>query len=119
MSMTRKPPSGLLSRYELQAQIRAAVSGYLLLAVSAVFLLHVAYQAIRLQVFDEVVAAVIGVLAVNCLLAIGLISAFVQPSGTYRFATTAAPTKRLMAADPSSGIQAHSALLASKDGINV
>jgi hypothetical protein len=110
----------LLSRYELQAQIRAAVSGYLLLAVSAVFLLHVAYQAIRLQVFDEVVAAVIGALAVNCVLAIGLIAAVARPAGAGEFVTSSASTRGQVAAiSNSSGIQTHSALVASKDGINV
>jgi len=99
MSMTRKPPSGLLSRYGFRGQIGAAVSGYLLLAVSAIFLLHVAYQAIHLQVFDEVVVAVIGALALNCLLAAGLIAAFARPAGRDQYGTNSISERWPIAAD--------------------
>jgi hypothetical protein len=54
----------------------AATSGYILLAASAVFLMNVLYQSFQAQVFDGVVAAMIGVVAVYCMLAFTLIAAF-------------------------------------------
>lgn len=91
------------------------MSGYLLLTASTIFLLHVAYQAIRLRVFDDVVAAVVGVLAINCLLALGLISGLGRHGQAATFMENIAP--EVSGRDDRPALPIHS--VASKDGINV
>jgi hypothetical protein len=61
---------------ERRRWLGGAMFGYILLAGSAVFLLNVVYQAIRFELFDGVAAAMIGVFAVYCSIAIVVIAAF-------------------------------------------
>ena len=53
-----------------------AASGVLILAASALLLINVVYRALQAQAFDQVVAAMIGVVAVYSLIGLLLIVAF-------------------------------------------
>jgi Na+/melibiose symporter-like transporter len=82
----------------------AATSGYILLAASAVFLMNVIYQSIQAQVFDGVVAAMVGVVAVYCMVAFTLIAAFSRHGDAESSATSTVqarePNLRLLEFDP-------------------
>ncbi|HEU0075095.1 MAG TPA: hypothetical protein VFS30_13915 [Dehalococcoidia bacterium] len=82
----------------------AATSGYILLAASAVFLMNVIYQSFQAQVFDGVVAAMIGVVAVYCMVAFTLIAAFSRhDDAEFSAASTVEPREsnlRLLEFDP-------------------
>ena len=63
------------------ARIGGQTSGYVLLAASFVFLVNVGMQALEAGVFDAVVAAMIGVVAVTAIVGVALIAAFSLPRG--------------------------------------
>jgi hypothetical protein len=57
------------------------LSGYILLAASAVFLANVAYQSLQAQVFDAVVAGMVGAVAITSTLGISLVAVFSHSAG--------------------------------------
>lgn len=67
---------------ELKLRVRLSggvVAGYLLFAATVMFLINIAYRAIQAQVFDNVVAAMVGVIFVHFLIALILVIAFDRP----------------------------------------
>jgi hypothetical protein len=50
--------------------------GYVIIAAAAGFVANLGYQALQAQVFDEVVAGMIGAAAVYCLIGVALIATF-------------------------------------------
>jgi dolichol kinase len=67
---------------ELKLRMRLSggvVAGYLLFAATVMFAINIAYHAIQAQVFDDVVAAMVGVVFVHFMIAIMLVVAFDRP----------------------------------------
>ena len=71
-------PGSILAR---ELRLGGAISGYILLAGSSVFLVNLVYQAFKYRVFDGVIAAMIGVIAAYCMIAILLIAACSRAKG--------------------------------------
>ena len=71
-------------------QSAGLASGYLLLAGAAIFLVNLAIHTIQLQVFDGVIAGMLGVVGIYGLVGAGLIVRFTRPAREGRGNTASA-----------------------------